>query len=51
MIKQHPDDLFVWPCGTWCFRCDDREYGIMSDDYEVIPAETARWYEFLEDET
>lgn len=41
----HPDDIFVWPCGTQCTR-DDYErgyYAHKSDDYEVAAVGTPRW--------
>ncbi len=45
-IRAHtPEDIVLWPDGTWCFYEDLAEYGFMSDDFEVIPAGSARWEE------
>ena len=34
----HPDDIAVWPDGTWATLGDiwRGDYGFMSDDYEVV---------------
>lgn len=39
----NPDDIALWPDGTWCHRCELAEYNFMSDDYEVVPVETPEW--------
>lgn len=33
----NPDDVIVWPCGTWCYRYELAEFSHKSDDYEVLP--------------
>lgn len=37
----HPDDIAVWPDGTWTFVGELAEggYGHKSDDYEIVPLE------------
>lgn len=42
----HPDDVFLWPDGTYCTRADAHEYHHMSDDYRVIHVNTFEWTEF-----
>lgn len=41
-------DLFCWPDGTWCMRCEVKEYGHMGDNYSVLVADTPEWHAFLE---
>lgn len=41
------DDIILWADGTWCHRFELHGYGHMSDDYEVIKADTDEWHEFL----
>lgn len=37
----HPDDIVVWPDGTWATLSDlwAGGYGWMSDDYEIVRAD------------
>lgn len=42
------EDICVWPDGTQCFVYELEEFLIhKSDDYEVIPFETVRWFELI----
>lgn len=43
------DDACLWPDGSWCFFTDIMEYSWKGDDFEVIPAGTARWIEVCHD--
>ena len=45
----HPDDVFVWPDGMWCFRDELPDFSHKSDDYRVINAGTDDWEEFLDE--
>lgn len=47
--KASPEDVFVWPDGSWCYREDFWEYEAnVSDDFYVIFFEnTKQWEEFL----
>lgn len=40
-----PDDIFLWPCGTRCYRHEYEQgyYQQMSDDFETVPVGTARY--------
>ncbi len=33
----HPDDVFLWPDGTYCTRAEAHEYMHMSDDVFLWP--------------
>lgn len=44
-------DIFLWPCGTWCYREDILEYRCMSDDFKVIKEGTEEYKEFLKENT
>ena len=37
----HPDDIVVWPDGTWATLGDvwAGDFGWMSDDYEIVRAD------------
>lgn len=37
------DDVFVWPCGTWCFRDELPDYDYMSDDCVCFVSGTPEW--------
>ena len=39
------EGLVLWPDGTWCYHEELREHAHMSDDYEVVPSGTPRWFE------
>ena len=41
------DDIFVWGCGTWCYRYEAWEMDHMSDDYEVLYFETPEYMQFI----
>lgn len=44
------EDLFVWPCGTYCTRSEydrDLSYQQMSDDFERVAFGTPRYNEVL----
>jgi hypothetical protein len=45
-----PDDIIRWPDGTICARQELHEYAWMSDDYEVIPADSPEWVKTMERE-
>lgn len=51
MRKIRGDDVCLWPDGTWCLHEDLGEYGYMSDDYEVVPAEDPRHETITNEET
>lgn len=42
------EDLCLWPDGTHCFVEDLEDYlnppCTMSDDFEIIPIDTPRWF-------
>lgn len=38
----HPNDVIIWPCGTWCYREELHEFTHKSDDYEQIPGGSMR---------
>ena len=42
-----PDDIVLWPCGTWCFRDERGYYTHMSDDNRVIPVTSPEWLAFI----
>ena len=42
----HPEDIIVWPCGTWCCRENLEEYTHMSDDFKVISYNDDEWDTF-----
>ena len=37
-----PNDVILWPCGTWCYREELADFTHKSDDYEVLPANSTR---------
>ena len=37
-----PNDVILWPCGTWCYREELHAFTHKSDDYEQIPADSER---------
>ena len=45
--EMHIEDIMVWPCGSWCYRCELPEMTHMSDDYKVIHAFTPEWDDFI----
>lgn len=56
MTKSHagsqprsPDDILLWPDGTWCYR-SERAYMLhMSDDYQCILVDTPAYRDFFEE--
>lgn len=46
------NDLFLWPDGTRCYRGEYEQgyYQQMSDDFEVVPVDTPRYNNLLEEE-
>lgn len=42
-----PDDVMLWPDGTWCYRSNLWEMTHMSDDYVTIKDGTDEWQDFL----
>lgn len=49
-IKTHPDDICVWPDGTYCDRRELVEMNHMSDDYTVLYCDTPEWLAFIEEQ-
>lgn len=41
----HPNDLFMWPDGTWVYREDynEAEYRFMGDDFETVATSDPRY--------
>ena len=39
----HPDDLCVWPDGTYCPASELPDFSHMSDDYVRIPYASPEW--------
>jgi len=50
-MKPDPDDVFLWPDGTFCDRSEYwmDEYGWKSDDFIVIRAGSPEWIKFCEE--
>lgn len=46
-FRRSVEDIIVWPCATWCYRSELPEMTHMSDDFEVIPAFSDYWYQFI----
>lgn len=45
-----PDDICLWPDGSYCARSELEEFQQgKSDDFEVIPYGTDRWSEVCEE--
>ena len=44
-IKQDLEDICLWPDGSWCYREELEEFSHKSDDYEVVPFNTPRYWE------
>lgn len=42
----HPEDICVWPDGTWCFREDQPGYTHLSDDFFVLEVDSEEWLAF-----
>lgn len=45
--SKHPDDLVMWPDGTWCWRSELQEMGYMGDDFRVVHIDTLEWLDFI----
>lgn len=41
-----PEDILLWPDGTWCYRHELAEMSHKSDDFEVITEQSPQ-YELL----
>lgn len=48
-VYTHPDDIFVWADGSWCYRCELWEMDYKSDDFCVIYIDTPEHKAFLEE--
>jgi hypothetical protein len=45
------EDICLWSDGTRCYGEELSEYlTFMSDDFEVLPFDTSRYWEFLSDQ-
>lgn len=42
------DDVFVWPCGTWCHRYELADKGLPGD-CEILRENTLSWRYFIND--
>lgn len=41
------EDIFVWPCGTWCFRYESEQItNRLSDDHSVLYFDSDEWTAF-----
>lgn len=38
-----PEDIFLWACGTWCYRYEHDEFTHMSDDFEILKFDSPEW--------
>lgn len=47
MPEAKPDDVILWPDGTWCFHENRPEYSQMSDDYKTLYEGSAEWIAFF----
>lgn len=47
---EHEEDIFLWPNDDWCYR-HEFNAGLTdhTDDYEVIPIDSEKWFEIVED--
>jgi hypothetical protein len=36
-MSNNPEDIYLWPDDTWCYRHELEQYQHMSDDYLLIP--------------
>lgn len=39
------DDVFIWPCGTWCYRYELSEFSHKSDDFRLVKHLSPEWFE------
>jgi len=37
-----PDDILIWPDGSWCFR-SELPNGVIRDGYRVIASNALEW--------
>lgn len=44
--ETHPDDICVWPDGSYCDRRDLLEMPWKGDDYKVLYVDTPEWEGF-----
>lgn len=45
-----PDDIYLWPDGTWCFGNEVATFGHKSDDYEVIKLGDDRYQTLIDED-
>jgi len=46
-VSKNLEDVFVWPDGSWCYRCEIHEYRWISDDYSVVEYRSEEYKEFF----
>lgn len=46
----HDDDILLWSDGTWMFAEEWNSYNAKpcADNYQVVPFESARWFDLVE---
>ena len=49
MHTQDIEDVFLWPCGVWCYRYELGDFAHKSDDCEVLPIGSPRWLDIVFD--
>lgn len=42
------EDILVWPNGDWCYRYQHAEMSHLSDDYDILWAESPGWLDFID---
>lgn len=42
----HPEDICIWPDGTWCFRCNLSDFAYMGDDHLTLYVDSEEWLAF-----
>lgn len=45
----YPEDIFLWPDSTWCYRYEQYEMTHMSDDYKIVPFDSIEYNKLLEE--
>lgn len=43
------EDVFIWPCGAWCYRYERSQMTHHSDDCKVLYFGTKEYEDFFED--
>lgn len=46
--RTDPEDIFLWPDGAWCYRCDLHCMRHRSDDYQILSVDSDEWLEISE---